>query len=130
MRLQDKRVDFFCLILLDLNSYIGQLATSLQKSLLSFIAAFSLVDADLLRCLYETNDNLVNPDNLVNTDNLVNPVILRRLYESNVSSVKPNTVNLANPDVLRRLYETDVSSVGPKAIYLTNTDLLQQLAGC
>ena len=126
MRLQDKRVDFFCLILLDLNSYIGQLATSLQKSLLSFIAAFSLVDADLLRRLYETNDLLLEP----NTDNLVNPVILRRLYESNVSSVKPNTVNLANPDVLRRLYETDVSSVGPKAVYLVNTDLLQQLAGC
>ena len=126
MRMQDKRVDVFCLILLDLNSYIGQLATSLQKSLLSFIAAFSLVDADLLRCLYETNDLPLEP----NTDNLVNPVILRRLYESNVSSVKPNTVNLANPDVLRRLYETDVSSVGPKAVYLVNTDLLQQLAGC
>ena len=105
MRLQDKRVDFFFLILLDLNSYIGQLGTSLQKSLLSFIVAFSLVDADLLRRLYETND----------------------------SSLGLNTANLANPVVLRRLYETDVSSVGPKAVYLVNTDLLQQLAsypGC
>ena len=105
MRLQDKRGDFFFLILLDLNSYIGQLATSLQKSLLSFIPAFSLVDADLLRCLYETNDLPLEP----NTDNLVNPVVLRCLYE------------------------TDASSVGPKAVYLVNTDLLQQLAsypGC
>ena len=43
-------------------------------------------------------------------------------------SLESNTVNLANTVVLKPLYQTDVSSLVPKAVYPANTELLKQLA--